>query len=143
MTHTLKTHHKKGFTLVELMIVVTVIAILATIGVISFTRVQAQSRDTRRKADVRALATALQAYYAEKSTYPALTADLEPTYIPRVPTDPQNLAAYEYNVNGAAGTYAICATLETASSSATTWKISTLNAGGYSTNEDPTVCLAE
>ncbi len=144
MTHYIKSNHKKGFTLVELMIVVTVIAILATIGVISFTRVQAQTRDTKRKADVRALGTALQAYYSETQTYPAVTADLAPTYIPRIPVDPQDAGAYTYSVNSAAGTYAICAELETASASASTWKISTANAGGYNTNTtaDPN-CVAE
>jgi len=62
--------NRRGFTLVELMIVITVIAILAAIAVASFTRVQKQARDTKRKADVRALQTALQVYFTEKGAYP-------------------------------------------------------------------------
>lgn len=140
-------NNRQGFTLVELMIVITVIAILATIAAVSFTRVQKQARDTKRKGDLRSLSTALQAYFTEKTAYPttaAGTAALAPTYIPVVPTDPINSGAYTYNNNATSGTYSICATLE-APGDATkpTWKVSTLNAGGYATAEAMATCAAE
>ncbi len=138
---------KKGFTLVELMIVITIIAILATIGVVSFTRVQKQARDTKRKADLRTLATALQAYYTEKQAYPTAAqglAILAPTYVPILPVDPQLKTDYTYKTNATEFTYALCGTLETPTDAAKpTWKISTKNAGGYETAEVVTTCAAE
>ena len=126
----MKKKNKKGFTLVELMIVITVIAILATIGVMSFTRVQKQARDTKRKGDLRALYTALQAYYTENQfSYPASLSALTPTFIPNIPTDP---AQYSYVYNQATYSYALCANTETGGASY--WIVSTKNAGGYTSN---------
>lgn len=53
-----------GFTLIELMIVITIITILVTIGVTSFTTSQKKARDSRRKSDVRDIQTALEQYFA-------------------------------------------------------------------------------
>ncbi len=55
------------------MIVVIVIAILATIAVSTFIRVQKISRDTKRKEEMRLILTALQGYYTERSVYPITT----------------------------------------------------------------------
>lgn len=138
---------QKGFTLVELMIVITVIAILATIGVVSFSRVQKQARDTKRKADMRALATSLQAWFTEKQAYPTATqttAVLVPDYIPVLPKDPLNKTDYTYKNDATLNTYSLCGTLETPSLATTpTWKVSTKNAGGYETNEAVATCAAE
>lgn len=116
------------------MIVITVIAILATIGVMSFTRVQKQARDTKRKGDLRALATALQAYYTEKTAYPATLGLLVPDYIPNVPPPPAGAsqAVYTYNTDSASK-YALCAVMETQDPATLIWKVSTLNPGGYVT----------
>lgn len=53
-------NNPQGFTLIELMVVVTIIAFLSVIGIVSFTNVQAQARDGRRRADIDAIATALE-----------------------------------------------------------------------------------
>lgn len=58
----------KGFTLVELMVVITIIAILSVIGVTVFSGVQKNARDTVRRGDINALATALELNYSN-STY--------------------------------------------------------------------------
>jgi prepilin-type N-terminal cleavage/methylation domain-containing protein len=49
-----------GFTLVELMIVISVIAILATIGIVSYSSVQSRARDSKRTDDVTHIGRALQ-----------------------------------------------------------------------------------
>lgn len=51
---------KKGFTLVELLVVVAIIAILATIGLTVFTGAQSNARDARRKNDIEAIANAIE-----------------------------------------------------------------------------------
>lgn len=58
-----------GFTLIELLIVVFIIAILASIALIATGSARITSRDARRKADVRAMATALEAYTAQKGGF--------------------------------------------------------------------------
>lgn len=56
--------NKKGFTLVELLVVVSIIAILSVIGVATFTSVQRNARDARRKADMDAIASAFEASFS-------------------------------------------------------------------------------
>ena len=60
-----------GFTLVELLIVIVIIGILASIGLSSFASAQAKSRDAKRKANLSQIASALELYYNDKGTYPA------------------------------------------------------------------------
>lgn len=61
---------KRGFSLVELMIVVAVMAILATVGFFAYNNFQKTARDSKRKADLKAVSTAVQAYYSESGKYP-------------------------------------------------------------------------
>ena len=127
----------KGFTLVELMIVITVIAILSTIAVVSFTRVQKQSRDTKRKGDLRSIATAMQAYFSEANSYPtALSTALVPTYIPTFPKDPtgDTLGSYSYTVVTTNNTFTLCSQLEAVSGANSYWNVTTQNTGGFLTN---------
>ena len=128
----------RGFTLVELMIVITVIAILTTIAVVSFTRVQKQSRDTKRKGDLRSIATATQAYFSEASSYPTdLSTALVPTYIPTFPIDPTGdaMGSYSYSVDTSQNVYTLCAQLEAVSGGAKSyWNVTTRNTGGFLTN---------
>lgn len=62
--------HKKAFTLIELLIVVAIIAILAAIAVPNFLEAQTRSKVSRVKADMRALATATEAYMVDHNAYP-------------------------------------------------------------------------
>ncbi len=59
-----------GFTIVELLIVIVVIAILAAITVVAYNGIQARARDTQRKSDVAALVKAFELYYADNGMYP-------------------------------------------------------------------------
>lgn len=62
-----KSINPRGFTLVELLVVVAIIAVLSVIGLTTFTSVQASSRDARRKEDVDAIAKALEVNYNNTS----------------------------------------------------------------------------
>jgi len=63
----------KGFTLIELLIVVAIIAILAAIAVPNFLEAQVRSKVSRVRTDHRSLATAIEAYYVDNNSYPAVT----------------------------------------------------------------------
>lgn len=59
----------KGFTLIELMIVVAIIGILAAIAIPNFIRFQARSKQSEAKSNLKSLFTAQKSYYQEKDRY--------------------------------------------------------------------------
>lgn len=65
-----KQKNQKGFTLIELMIVIAIIGILAAIAIPQFSSYRAKSYNTASVSDVRNLRTDLEAYYAEWEMYP-------------------------------------------------------------------------
>lgn len=71
---------EKGFSLIELMIVVAIIGILATMAVPNFSRMQARAKQSEAKANLSAIYTAEKAFYAEWSTYYSSMADIG--YVP-------------------------------------------------------------
>ena len=60
----------KGFTLIELLIVVAIIAILAAIAIPNFLEAQVRSKVSRAQADMRTIATGLEAYALDTNHYP-------------------------------------------------------------------------
>ncbi len=61
---------KKGFTLVELLIVIAIIAILAGIAIPNYLEAQTRSKLSRCKADMRTLSIAIESYAVEYNSYP-------------------------------------------------------------------------
>jgi prepilin-type N-terminal cleavage/methylation domain-containing protein len=66
----IKTSHK-AFTLVELLVVISIIGILASIGLVAFRSAQARSRDAERKSDLKELSSALELFYSDYGKYPS------------------------------------------------------------------------
>jgi len=59
-----------GFTIIELIVVIVVIGILATLSYIGIANTQARSRDTHRTTDIDTLHSRLEEYYTDKGAYP-------------------------------------------------------------------------
>lgn len=62
---------KKGFTLIELMIVVAIIGILAAIAIPNFMKFQARARQTEAKAHLGAIYTAYIGYLSDNASFPS------------------------------------------------------------------------
>jgi prepilin-type N-terminal cleavage/methylation domain-containing protein len=62
---------QRGFTIVELLIVIVVIGILAALVVTTYSGIQAKARDSKRRTDLQALQTQIEAFYATNNYYPS------------------------------------------------------------------------
>lgn len=61
---------KSGFTIVELLVALVIIALMASLMGVSYIKIQSQSRDAKRKADIETLASLLEKYYDKNGEYP-------------------------------------------------------------------------
>lgn len=61
--------NQKGFTLIELLVVIAIIGILAAIAIPQFAEYRARGFDARAKSDLRNVATAEEAYFADYEVY--------------------------------------------------------------------------
>ncbi len=61
---------QKGFTIIELLIVIAIIGILATLVLTNFQGAQAKGRDTVRKNDINSIFAKLEEFYNENGGYP-------------------------------------------------------------------------
>lgn len=92
----------KGFTLIELMIVIAIIAILAAILIPSFIHARDQSKLGACESNLRSLGTSTEMYANDyNGNYPTVSAtgafaSLSPTYLRSFPTCPSNYSQYSY-----------------------------------------------
>ena len=94
---------KKGFSFIELIVVITIIAVLSMAAIISYGPMQKKSRDSRRVADLQKISMALEMARQIGTTYPPTTeviSILESNYLQKYPTDPKGVNIYSYNRNG-------------------------------------------
>ncbi len=61
---------KQGFSFVELLVVIFIIAVLSAVVLVSLGRARIKSRDNRRKSDLAVIQQALEMYYADEHKFP-------------------------------------------------------------------------
>jgi len=62
---------KKGFTLIEMLVVIVTIAVLMSVGLFSYASIGKSARDTKRKDDLNTLQKEFEMYYQAVGSYPA------------------------------------------------------------------------
>lgn len=120
----------KGFTLVELLVVISLIGILSTLVIANLNSARERARDAQRKSDLRNIQTALRLYYNDNAGYPASSSynivacngtctwgsawvNSSTTYMNILPKDPLSTQSYRYTSTGAgAETFTLDACLE-------------------------------
>lgn len=70
--------NERGFTIMELLVVIVIIGVLAAIGVPAYNNMTTRARQTACQANRRTLQTAVGMYHADTGNYPAAIADLAP-----------------------------------------------------------------
>ena len=119
---------RKGFTLVEILVVVSIMGILTAVIIGGVTSARSKARDARRVSDIKQISRAIENYFSTCYAYPSVLTDLESSsscaaYIPALtslPHDPQVSVNgdYRYYADTLGGTlltgrrYHVCATLE-------------------------------
>lgn len=116
-----KHKNKSGFTLIELMVTIAIIAVLAAVCLVIYSTAQKSGRVSKRVQDMKALQTAIELFKSSKGAYPNLPVGgtigthvcittlsgnnvLTPTFMPVIPADPANSAyCYQYTSNGTVG----------------------------------------
>ncbi|MBI5306642.1 type II secretion system protein [Candidatus Wolfebacteria bacterium] len=121
---------KKGFTLIEMLIVIAIISILSSVFLVGLRGFRAGAYDARRLADIQKVQSYLEIYYTSKRVYPSgisnwgdnscggssLCSALKTiAKVPGIPNDPIAAQSYKYCVDSSNNqSYIISATLSTA-----------------------------
>lgn len=102
---------RRGFTLIEVLIVIAIVAMLITIGLWAYRFQLLKGRDARRKADLNKLGKVFEDYYNDYNCYPERPDQLVPDYLSEFPDDPVTREPYEFSTDGC-GAYRVYAKLD-------------------------------
>lgn len=117
--------NKKGFTLLEMLVVIGIIGVLVGMGAVSYSSAQKKSRDAKRKSDLKTIQSSLEQYYSvcKDSPFTYLNKTTNQLYSSGItctdpsmtilssadmPKDPKAGTKYAYTYTNASNTYTIC-----------------------------------
>ncbi len=85
---------ERGFTLIELMVVISLIVVLASMGLVQYRNSVVRAKEAALKEDLFRMREAIDQYYADKNQYPGTLESLvSDGYLRRVPEDPFTISA--------------------------------------------------
>jgi type II secretion system protein G len=136
---------ERGFTLVELMVVVAIIALIATIIIPNFVHARQEAQLATSEANLKQIATAMELYYNDTDSYPAASNAIAPStfttgnndgtkYLPTPPVDPVNGGPYQLQVSNVPGQPAYAIIAPGVYDPAALSKVATCPAGNANTN---------
>lgn len=105
-------NNKKGFTIIELLVVIVIIGILIALALPNLFSAQARGRDSERKNDLKNLKSKLETHYSDNQQYPATLDDLDPAPANDEKQDPKTKTDYTYTPGSGNSSYTLTATLE-------------------------------
>lgn len=113
----IKKNFLEGFTLLELLVVISIIGILIALGTVSYSAAQKKSRDAKRRADIKSLQNGFEQYYSQSGRYCQNTTELGTMFSGSLPVDPKTGNSYDFGfdtVSPVGEAYCVCASLEIA-----------------------------
>ena len=82
-------HKERGFTLLEMVMVMTIIVVLATVGVVSYQHIQLKAKEEVLKQDLKTMRKLIDEYQADREQLPKALEDLVTAgYMRDIPIDP-------------------------------------------------------
>ena len=145
---------QKGFSLIELLIVVAIILLITAIAIPSLLRARVRGNDTHAVASVRGWGNGINTYFSDWNTFPLAATNLggselgntaTPTCAAgqEIPTGVAAVLGSGFTADGYNFTYAAAGTLtgRAACAGAATWDITAYPVGGVSSNGNDAVCM--
>jgi prepilin-type N-terminal cleavage/methylation domain-containing protein len=86
----------KAFTLIEILVAVSIIAVLSLIAIAAGMSAKANARDNQRLSDLKLIQIKLESFRDEKGAYPAKLEQLKSEFISQMPIDPVTKLEYRY-----------------------------------------------
>lgn len=116
----MKTKKSFGFTLLELLVSISIIGVLISLAAVSYSSAQKKSRDAKRQGDLKAVQNAFEQYYASCGyAYPTAMPAAGGTFVcgsstllEKVPSDPKTASPYPSGAAFSATSYKVCANTE-------------------------------
>ena len=124
-------NNKKGFTLIEILVVISIVGLLSSVFLVGLSGFRARGRDAKRLADVKSVQNGMELYYTRCARYPGdatcagadgaidwsilsgtLTNPALGLGITKIPVDPLAARKYLYGVGNGGQSYVIGAILE-------------------------------
>jgi len=88
IVHRSSFRNQSGFTLIELIVVVSIIGILAAIAIVNVKNAHRKAQETALRDDLTQMRKAIDNFYADKQRYPHDLNELVPDYLRKIPADP-------------------------------------------------------
>lgn len=105
----IKKQNKNGFSLIELLVVISIIGILSTILVTNFMGMREKAKDAQKIQDLNSMKNALRSYYNDNQSYPVDVSEIKEEYFPAL----DNIGfVYKYVVSPDGETFSIETSLD-------------------------------